>query len=170
MKRYALFPGDIVSQIDGNTHFLSSGQLARLYGVHERNCVVILQDDAFSFSEELLESLIALKPRANGDYTIPGASHKEGPDTLYEHLRQCGWGDEASTAVLEEAFRKETVRDITTKSIQKAIEDCRYLYKREHARMMKRDVFDWDQDKPPRDEKKIYEALKTGDPDEDTDH
>ncbi len=72
--RYAVFPGNVVSQTDGDIHFVNSTELMRLYQVKPDECLVVFSDNdrrlwaAMPAAER--DALIKLKPRYDGDYPI----------------------------------------------------------------------------------------------------
>ena len=68
--RYMLHPGPMTSKTDGDRHFIGAGQLAQLYGVSLKNCVVC--DNTSKGSPVDDPRYIHLYPRYNGDYEIPG--------------------------------------------------------------------------------------------------
>jgi hypothetical protein len=64
INRYALHPGKIQSSSDGDTHFISASQLARLYRVRMSECVI--------WKEGMhTHDYIHLFPRTNGNYQLP---------------------------------------------------------------------------------------------------
>ena len=67
MPRIFLYPGYIRSKNDGDTHFISARQLARLYNVDNSKCIVI-DHDSFPRWEEK-EGDIHLYPKYSGNYT-----------------------------------------------------------------------------------------------------
>lgn len=71
-KKFALHPGEIVSNADGQRHFISAGKLAGLYGVDITECVVIPLD-----STHQRPDLINLWPRHDGNY--PNLSERPAP-------------------------------------------------------------------------------------------
>lgn len=69
--KYLLMPGWVPSKNDGDRHYISSQQLAKLYGVDPRECRVY--DSAWPYEkimETWLSSLIVLRPQYDGDYAI----------------------------------------------------------------------------------------------------
>lgn len=64
MKRFVLCPGYVRSITDGDLHYISSGQLARLYGVNLRDCFV---DDGKRPGYNGRE-FVHLFPRTGGKY------------------------------------------------------------------------------------------------------
>lgn len=68
--KYLVCPGYVSSVNDKDEHYISAMRLIKLYGVHPRECVV-LTDNMRGYSQEFLNSLYALYPRRNGNYTIP---------------------------------------------------------------------------------------------------
>ncbi|MBU0801383.1 MAG: hypothetical protein KKA05_10350 [Alphaproteobacteria bacterium] len=71
-KRYLLYPDFVTSQSDGQSHFISATDLARLYGVPWDECVVYRNPDRGSESSRY-DGLISLSPRYDGDYRLPEA-------------------------------------------------------------------------------------------------
>lgn len=70
MKKYLLCPGYVISNNDGEVHYITEEQLIRLYGVN-RNDYVSIKDLKGS------TSLISLRPRPSGIYRIPKLKTKE---------------------------------------------------------------------------------------------
>jgi hypothetical protein len=66
MKKYAVYPGYIVSKNDHDRHYISFDELCRLYKVNPAECV----NTAFSPGIRH-ESLIKLEPRYDGNYELP---------------------------------------------------------------------------------------------------
>lgn len=69
---YALYPGPVISKMDGDEHYIGAAQLAQLYGVRLSQCIVIHPED---FKKPWQRGLIAraaqlpaLRPRYSGDY------------------------------------------------------------------------------------------------------
>jgi hypothetical protein len=80
--RYALHPGWITSRTDGDRHFITAGQLAALYGVPVRKCLIIPDESTSQWGSRKQDrdrlvryagelKLIALAPRHDGDYSLP---------------------------------------------------------------------------------------------------
>jgi len=64
--KYAVYPGPVVSQNDGQTHMVSFIELCRLYGVNPRECV-----DMTNPKSHLGRDVSRLKPlrvSSSGDY------------------------------------------------------------------------------------------------------
>lgn len=65
-KKYLVFPGEVISKADGQTHYITAGQLVRLYKVNPLEVKTILSD------KDLLgirrEDYIELHPRFDGNY------------------------------------------------------------------------------------------------------
>lgn len=81
--RYLLCPAEVRSRADGQWHHVSAGELAALYGVPMAACVVLPEPGSERFQCERLRlierteaggDLIALKPRYDGDYRLPGGA------------------------------------------------------------------------------------------------
>ena len=67
--KYGLFPGDVVSKNDGDTHYITAPQLARCYGVNFGDCIVYSINDTIEMAE--MYGLIPLFPDPTGEYKIP---------------------------------------------------------------------------------------------------
>lgn len=63
-KRIFLHPGEVRSKRDGQWHYVTAQQLARLYHVDLRCCVVIAGDRPYYHDPDDEH----LYPRVNGDY------------------------------------------------------------------------------------------------------
>lgn len=77
-KKYAVWPGLVTSKTDGQVHFISAAQLVMLYGVKWDECIVYdaarlyeLPDSVRESRMAVAESLIPLRPRYDGNYTLP---------------------------------------------------------------------------------------------------
>jgi hypothetical protein len=73
--KYALHPGPMISRGDGQLHHITSGQLARLYNVPLRECVVIdVKAPDYMAKMRRYENLIHLYPQySREDYVLPRA-------------------------------------------------------------------------------------------------
>jgi hypothetical protein len=69
--KYILHSGHIHSQNDGERHFISCNQLARLYGVDLRDCVCYPERQFGRLGWQDPPGAIHLYPRSDGNYTIP---------------------------------------------------------------------------------------------------
>lgn len=67
--RYAVYPGWVVSINDGDRHFIGFRRLCDLYGVSPRNCYNM--DRPEMELTGVADGLVALRPRADGQYKIP---------------------------------------------------------------------------------------------------
>lgn len=63
--KYLLVPGFVVSKVDGQEHHITAWQLADLYGVRASECRL------YRHGDPVMDDLIILRPRDDGDYTIP---------------------------------------------------------------------------------------------------
>lgn len=79
--RYLLCPGLVTSRTDGGRHYVGARQLAVLYGAPMAACVVLPYSSPMNHGSRkaLLDrvragELVALVPRADGDYRLPEAS------------------------------------------------------------------------------------------------
>lgn len=87
-KRYLLIPGDVKSSADSDWHYVSASRLAYLYKVSMSECIVIPEIDHGALgggrerSELLCKAdrgeLIVLRPKSNGDYSIPRSNGRGG--------------------------------------------------------------------------------------------
>ncbi|MNX81497.1 hypothetical protein D3C86_1131860 [compost metagenome] len=85
--RYLLCPGPVTSKTDGDRHHITARQLAHLYGVPMKECVVLPDAElgALGGGRRRTElqaradrgELITLYPRYNGDYSLP--NNKQDP-------------------------------------------------------------------------------------------
>lgn len=66
-RKYLLHPGWVTSQTDGGRNFISEAQLIRLYGVRREECV----SSASRLFGVDTDTLIDLRPRYDGDYSLP---------------------------------------------------------------------------------------------------
>jgi hypothetical protein len=74
--KYVLFPGIVTSKTDGDQHYLGFRELACLYKVDLRECAIYEPRPWWTIShykmaEEQIKGLIQLKPRYDGNYTLP---------------------------------------------------------------------------------------------------
>jgi hypothetical protein len=67
---YVLHPGHLISANDGQWHYFSARKLADLYGVDMRECVTA-GSLSVTFPESLLAAMTHLRPRSDGNYTLP---------------------------------------------------------------------------------------------------
>ena len=66
MIKYAVYPGLITSPSDGDTHFISAGQLMELHRVNQKECIVMRRNEPRS--RGIAKDLICLFPRGDGNY------------------------------------------------------------------------------------------------------
>lgn len=66
-KKYRLNPGYVISESDGDRHYINSVQLAQNYGVKMAECVLKNTDTDHGYTGGLVD----LWPRSDGDYTLP---------------------------------------------------------------------------------------------------
>lgn len=68
-KKYLVCPGWVISQTDGNWHYIGAKQLIELYGVKEKECIVPITGDPETIRKMASESNFKrLVPRPRGDY------------------------------------------------------------------------------------------------------
>ena len=71
VKKYALHPGRIISRNDGDEHYIFANELARLYGVDMRQCIIVDKNQpATNFGRDL-ETFTHLYPDYFGNYILP---------------------------------------------------------------------------------------------------
>lgn len=78
-KKWLLTPGWVRSRNDNDEHYIGAARLARLYGVSLSECIVICEEFArtgYGLTARQ-RSLPVLRPRYDGDYTLPAAPGKE---------------------------------------------------------------------------------------------
>lgn len=76
MKKYLLCPGHVVSKTDGQQHYITASQLAKLYGVPMDECLIRPETGTpkhFGWDES--HQLIELWPQTSGDYALPHNTH-----------------------------------------------------------------------------------------------
>ena len=74
--KYAVYAGYTTSKTDGQDHFVSAKQLMFLYGVRQDECLIVPHHrtghpSEYAHLDERAAKLIALRPRFDGDYTLP---------------------------------------------------------------------------------------------------
>jgi hypothetical protein len=73
--RYAVFPGNVTSENDGDKHYVGARQLMHLYGVDPRECIVISSEWQLMGREDYIKTLIPLWPHhSHYNYYVPGSS------------------------------------------------------------------------------------------------
>ena len=75
VTKYILFPGYVVSEYDGQRHYITAGQLARLYGVPLSKCL-IHQYSPLNQGYRKQTADIHLYPRSDGKYVLPKTGDK----------------------------------------------------------------------------------------------
>lgn len=75
-KKYLILPGYVTGS-DGDRHFLSTIQLANLYGVSIFECVNDSEcHGLLAYTGQYLDSLIHLSPQEDGNYSLKRISDK----------------------------------------------------------------------------------------------
>lgn len=69
--KYLVVPDFMLSKTDNQKHFIGATQLMRLYGVNPLECIVSRDGEIYKLNTD---NLIVLRPRYNGDYTLPTES------------------------------------------------------------------------------------------------
>lgn len=82
IKKYVVCPGYVTSRKDNQRHFVTARALVDLYGVALNECVTYDYEQASSSmsyerDNEWKLKLIALHPRSDGNYLLPGESKAE---------------------------------------------------------------------------------------------
>lgn len=67
--RFAVYPGTIRSQNDGDVHHIGFGRLCQLYGVPPALCVDMSREECHRGMDA--SGLIQLHPRTDGHYVKP---------------------------------------------------------------------------------------------------
>lgn len=70
-KKYALYPGYVLSESDGEIHFISAMQLTELYGIDIKKCIVIDYNKPETYAGINLSEYILLGSRRGGNYELP---------------------------------------------------------------------------------------------------
>ncbi len=69
-KKYALYPSNVISQHVGEMHYVGAHELCKLYGVDPNECVIAPLSKR-GYDSEFIASLIPLRPRYDGNYSLP---------------------------------------------------------------------------------------------------
>jgi len=69
-KKYAIHPDFVTSNYDGDRHYISFQQLARLYGVNPQDCIVWDASRPDTFRGRRYGDYTHLYTRQDGDYKI----------------------------------------------------------------------------------------------------
>ena len=72
MPNYVLVPGYIISKKDGDRHFITGKMLQRLYKVDPSDCIEAPTGRGCEHWEPP-ENAIYLRPKQDGDYSLPSA-------------------------------------------------------------------------------------------------
>ena len=70
MIKYAVYPGEVTSRVDGQLHYISASQLIKLYHVNPDQCVIVYPDRPDTIQGIDMSKVIALYPRYHGNYTL----------------------------------------------------------------------------------------------------
>lgn len=103
--RYLLCPGTVVSRQDGQTHHISAGQLARLYGVPLSQCVILTPNMPRMVNGVDTQTLIRLVPLATGDYRYPSSPRVSPSAHEPEPGSTCGFPSSPGDTSDEPDFR-----------------------------------------------------------------
>jgi hypothetical protein len=69
---YVLFPGEVTSRTDGQEHYITAPELARLYGVEYAKCKVVYRYEESSIRGYRKQpNDVELYPRYDGNYKLP---------------------------------------------------------------------------------------------------
>lgn len=80
--KYIVYPGYCISKTDGDKHWISADKLMRLYQVDPKECIVSVP------WKESPQDLIPLRPKYDGNYTLPGPMGKIGPRTMGKSIAE----------------------------------------------------------------------------------
>lgn len=64
--KYLIKPGFVISENDGDKHFINSSQLMSLYRVKQSECLFYSKD----MPKDMYEGLVVLEPQFDGNYSI----------------------------------------------------------------------------------------------------
>ncbi len=84
MIKYVVRPTRIISVNDGQTHYVGSQALIRLYGVNPRECIIYDERLPDESARRLYANLIWLQVRYRGNYPNLGAG-----DDYYKESGSC---------------------------------------------------------------------------------
>jgi len=75
MIKYCLHPGYIISQNDGDKHYIGARKLARLYGVQLDECYIVDTSDRLNLYQMIDPDNVFthLYPDYKGNYKVPEA-------------------------------------------------------------------------------------------------
>ena len=74
--KYVICPGHVISQHDGQIHYIGARRLIQLYRVDPAECEIYepapwWPQSYYRMAEERHDGMVCLRPRADGDYSIP---------------------------------------------------------------------------------------------------
>ena len=75
-EKFCLHPGYVTSKHDGDRHYIGAEQLASLYGVDMKDCIVSHSDKFGGFYHDTL--YVHLHPRYDGNYSLPAPADSRG--------------------------------------------------------------------------------------------
>ena len=67
--KYALIPGTVISEDDGQRHYINASMLAGLYRIPLGACIIVKSE--YDRQTLNLEGLTILRPCADGNYKLP---------------------------------------------------------------------------------------------------
>ena len=70
--KYMIHPGEVVSQFDGEIHYIEFSQLVKLYGVNPDECILADVRRPETLYGLNMNDYIHLYPRSDGKYELPG--------------------------------------------------------------------------------------------------
>ena len=83
-KKYLVIADYVLSKNDGDRHFINCNKLMQLYAVHKEECICVESEVYGRYYPPLdvlhrqYGGLIELRPKYNGDYSIPIKNQSEG--------------------------------------------------------------------------------------------
>lgn len=140
---YVLCPGYVRSRTDGDRHFISGDELARLYGLKggPNRCNWIIEPTgSMALGWSLPPGAILLRPRSDGNYTLPQPQpapvdyevHRGAFEqqcwAYYGRLKAAGWSDaqEGDTTLREALFWRQEDGRYGVHSVQQAWEGFKF--------------------------------------------
>jgi len=70
MKKYAVYPGYIISMNDKQLHYITAYELMQLYKVSPDECVIVDRNDPKKYLGVDLSKLQKLEPSYSGNYNL----------------------------------------------------------------------------------------------------
>lgn len=72
LVKYLVIGGTVISKLDGQEHYVNARELCRLYQIDPRECILMEETDSVLKTRAMgLKRVIILRPRYDGNYTLP---------------------------------------------------------------------------------------------------